>query len=749
MTWFTARELAGLPGMPGTERRTREKLERLALPTRTRAARGGGLEYDTAALPADTRAAIAARTVAQAAGPALALVDTPPVTSFAPPAPPPVPADLPLAPQPEPVRKPPTLADKAVADARTLLVNMVLELEPLHGVKRACAIVALQLASGQAPAELQATARTANQRARAGQVSARTLERHLATYRAQGWWGLLPAQPAAPSLASVDQDVAAVLGLYHSRDARFRKLSGAAKEVTRQLGRDFDTWRALYARARRALSKFGQSHEANTALIKARFAPGAQRDARLPFRWRDTANMAPGDVWLIDGHTFKAKVRHPDHGAPFAPEFTVCIDGRSRMLTGWSVDLSENVRAVGAALRHGIGQWGVPAILYGDNGAGETAKQMDCPIDGFCARLGIEHRTGIPGKPQGHGIVERVHQTLGINAARNFATYQGKDVDGGTFRKVASELAKEQRAVRRAEKTGEVITLNNKVPSWQDFIAAIEKAVHEYNTQHRHRSLPKRADGKHMTPAEAWAAGIKADEQVTLTEPELREMFMPAVLRTAQRGMVTFFNQSYAAPELMRRDVDGHQVSVRYDIHDPSWVRVYTLAGEYVCDARFDAARRAFFPTPVIEMAKEKRAKAAIRRRELQIDLALRELRPTVDAGNTLSLPQPSTPVVVVPCTPEASSSLPLASSGGEAAHAKTAGLSPAGAASGRPFFFDTQSDRYEWLMAHQGAWTQEDAQWLAAYVASDDYAHLAGYYAARGLEWSEPGDAPGFKSAL
>ena len=737
MKWLSAREIAGLPGMPSTEFRTRERLGRLGIDNRPRAGRegGGGLEYDTSALPAETRAAIAARTVAKAACTALAQVDTAPVVSFAPPE---KPLPAPLAPMPEPTRRPPSLTDKATADARMLLVNMVLDLEPLHGIKRACNLVALQLASGQASAELQTTARKANQRARADQVSARTLERYLGIYRAEGWWGLLPAPTPEPALQDVEQDVAAVLGLYHSRDARFRKLTGAAKEVTRQLGRDFDTWKALYARARRALDKFGKSHEANTALIKARFAPGAQRDAQLPFKFRDTIVLKANDVALIDGHTFKAKVRHPDHGAPFAPELTVTLDAKTRMVTGWSVNLSENVRAVGDALRHAVGQWGVPAILYGDNGAGETAKQMDCPIDGFCARLGIDHRTGIAGKPQGHGGIERLWQTVGINCARNFATYQGKDVDGGTFRKVAAELQKEQRAVRRAQQTGEVVVLSNKVPTWQQFIDAVEKAVHEYNHEHRHRKLPKRADGKHMTPAEAWAADYKVEEQELLTQLELRMMFMPAVLRTAKRGQVTFFNQTYAAPELMRRDVDGHEVSVRYDIHDPSFVLIYTLGGEYVCEAKFEASRRDFFPTPVIDMAREKRVKAAVKRREQQIDLALRELQPTVQPAQFF-LPEPDAPFLVVQPHVEAlPSSLP-SSSTDEVAQA----------ASGRPFF-DAPSDRYEWLMAHRSEWTDQDTTWLHQYVRSEDYEGLADFYVSRGLGWErDAGMEPGFKSAL
>lgn len=733
MNWLTARELAGLPGMPSAEFRAREKLKRLGVESRVRPGRegGGGLEYDCTALPAETRNALALTKVAQAGTTALALVEPAPVKSFAPPEKP-----LPdhLMPVPSP-RKPPSQADKSVADARVQLVNLVLDLLPLHGTKKSCNIVALQLATGEAGAELQTIARAANQRARGDLVSARTLERWLSQHRASGWWGLLPVTVDVALVAEVDQDVAAVLGLYHSRDARFRKLTGAAKAVTRQLGREYDTWTALYSRARRALDKFGESAQANVALIKARHAPGAQRDAKLPFKHRDTSMLAPNDVWLIDGHTLKAKVRHPDHGAPFAPELTVCIDAGTKMLTGWSANLSENVRAVGDALRHGVSLFGVPAILYGDNGAGETAKQMDCPIDGFCARLGIDHRTGIPGKPQGHGIVERVHQTLGINLARQFATYQGKDVDGGTFRKVAAELAKEQRAVRRAEQTGEVIVLNAKVPTWQQFVDAVERAVYEYNHEHRHRSLPKRADGKHMTPAEAWAAKVQPQDQVMLSPLELRMLFMPAVLRTAKRGQVTFFNQTYAAPELMRRDVDGREVSVRYDIHDPSAVLVYTLGGEYVCEAKFEASRRDFFPRPVIDMAKEKRAAARVKLREQQIDLALRELSPTLLADAPLSLSESgmrNVPVLTVDAEASAASQP----------------TSDAAAASGRPFF-NAASERYEWLMGNRALWTDEDGTWMNNYAASEDYESLADYYESRGLGWIDAGEKPGFKSAL
>lgn len=728
-TWLTARELSGLAGFEMSERATLDKLKRLQVPHRSRAGRGGGREFDCSALPPETRQALMIDKIANATPPALVESQASPELK----APPPVPLTAPLVPV-QPPRRPPSQSDRTVADARMVLVHQMQDLAATVGITRASQMLALQLASGQASPELASAARTANQRARTAAVSERTLYRWAATHAKDGWWGLLPAASDTP-VTEVDQDVAAVLGLYHSRDAQWRNLSRAAIAVTKQLGRDYDSWKTLYGRARRALPKVNK-----VDLIKARHS-GAERAAKLPFKRRDTSVLKPLDVWLIDGHTFKAKVRHPDHGAPFAPEVTMVFDGATRMIAGWSVALSENVIAVGDALRHAVGNCGIPALIYSDNGAGETAKQMDCPVAGIIARLGAEHRTGIPGHPQGHGLIERSWQTHMINCARQFASYQGKDVDSRTLRNVSAELAKEQRAIKRAAETGGVIQLSNKAPSWQQFIDAIERTVVEYNAMHRHRSLPKHASGphtgKHMTPAEAWDAMLDSELQHKLGPQELKMLFMPAMLRVARRGEVTFLNQVYFAHDLMA--VDGEQVRVHYDIHDPAYVLVFTLEGEFVCEAKWNANRMDYFPKPVIDMAREKRVKGIVKRRQAQIDTALSELQGTLQPANRFALPVSDAPVVLMPRAdaPAVSSLLQQAAS----APAGTEQSEP-----GRPSFFDTQGDRYEWLMQHRDRWDADDAAWVGAYVHGEDYAELAGYFESRGLAWVQ--SEADFKSA-
>lgn len=728
-TWLTARELAGLPGMPGSERRTRDKLLALQVPSRPRTGRqgGGGNEFDCSALPAETRQALMLDQVAKAGAVVAAQQEAPlPLAPAAAPAG----ALAPTAAQPE--RRPPSQADKAVADARMVLVDQVLRLSAVSGSKKAARLLALQLETGECSQDLLAAARTANQRARTAAVAPRSLERWLSIYRKDGWWGLLPAS-SDPGTMELEQDVAAVLGLYHSRDPQWRNLSAAAKEVNRRLDRPHDEWNRLYQRAKRVLPKLDK-----VSLYKARHS-GAERAAKLPFKRRDTTVLKPLDVALMDGHTFKAKVRHPDHGAPFAPEVTVVIDAATRLICGWSVALSENVIAVGDSMRHSVGNNGIHAIYYSDNGAGETAKQLDCPVTGIVARLGSEHRTGIPGHPQGHGLIERSWRTHMINCARQFGSYQGKDVDSNTLRRASAELAKEQRALKRAEATGEVVQLSTKAPTWKQFIDAVERAVLEYNTLHRHRSLPKHTSGplagKHMTPQEAWDAMLDPQLQHIPGQMELRMLFMPAMLRTAKRGEVTFLNQVYFSHELMA--VDGEQVRVHYDIHDPSFVLVFTTEGEYVCQAKWNANRIDYFPKPVIEMAREKRVRTAVKRLDGKIDLALRELQ-GVTNQNTVSLPAPSAPVVLVP-TVEA---MPVSSL--QAVSSSTPD-GAAQAAPGRPFF-DTASDRYEWLMQHRARWQDGDAAWVAEYVGSEDYAELQSYYSGRGLDWKDDGEV--FKSA-
>lgn len=721
--WLTAAELSGLPGMPASEFRTRALLKQLGTPSRPREGQrgGGGREFDTADLPLATRRALLQRSDATPSEqlPAVAtqtLPATQPVASVS-------------------TAQPPTRQQSQCADARSMLVRHLINgAEALGGMVSAVQRLSEDLAAGTAAADIMDVAACANQRARISAgvtISKRTLLRWVGQYRKAGWAGLLPAAAQASTAAELGADVQAVLQAFAKATGAARNLTHCAMDVNCELGRPYDDWKRLYAQARRALPKLDK-----TALIKARHR-GAERAAKLPFKRRDTSVLAPNDVWLVDGHTFKAKVRHPVHGQPFAPEVTVAIDAATRKVVGWSASLSESTIAVGDCIRHAVGLHGVPAIVYSDNGSGERAKVFDCPVAGLFARLGSEHRTGLPGHPQGHGLIERSWRTHMIRCARQFGSYQGGDVDSRTLRDVTLELAREKTAIKRAAASGEVVKLSGKVPAWDHFLQALQQSFDAYNHQHRHRGLPKLADGpaagKHATPQEAWELMATPDELVMLDAPTLRHLFMPAVQRKAERGEVRWLSATYFNSALM--DVDQEPVLVHYDIHDASRVWVWTLEGRFVCEAQAGANRMGYFPAPVIERAREKRVMGMVKRRQAQIDTALAELQPALDAPqsnpNTLDLAD-------LQRLSQGRELLPV-----ERTDTPTSAALPAGQ---RPAFFDSAADRYEWLMRHREQWLADDTQWLRDYAGTQDYEDLRDYFASRGIAWPE-GDAA-FKHA-
>lgn len=335
---------------------------------------------------------------------------------------------------------------------------------------------------------------------------------------------------------------------------------------------------------------------------------GAGLKALLPYVKRGTDDLRSNDVWTGDGHGLKAAIAHPDHGRPFRPEVTVILDVASRCIVGWSVAYAENVIAVSDALRHAVSRHGLPLIYYSDNGAGQTAKVLDAPVGGMSARLGIRHETGIPGNPQGRGVIERLWQTLTIPLARQFPTFAGSGADRDFLRQTGKQIEKD---LRRAGSS-------DKLPKIDAFLPALDAAIHWYNHEHPHRALGG------LTPAQAYADKLREEDRVLLDAAELDHLFRPHVERTAQRGMVTLWNNIYASRELMA--VDGQKVLVGYDIHDPTYVVIQRPSGEFVCRAEFNGNEKRFFPTSLTEELRYQRVDRNIKKKEAEIDLARAEL---------------------------------------------------------------------------------------------------------------------------
>lgn len=341
---------------------------------------------------------------------------------------------------------------------------------------------------------------------------------------------------------------------------------------------------------------------------------GSAMAALKPFvrrNWTGSSN----EVWVGDGHTFKAKVCHPEHGQAFAPEVTVIIDAASRFIVGWAFSLSENQIAVSEALGQGMLKHGKPLIYYSDNGSGQTAKTIDCPAGGMLARLGVRHETGIPGNAQGRGLIEGLWDITAIAVAKTFPTFQGTGMDGDTLRKNTN-------LINSAKRKGEV---PNIVPSWKQFMDACEEKFDTYNHEHKHSSL----GGK--TPAEVYFANFDETWACPLTDEEALNLYRPFVERTPARGEVRWINNIYYHPKLAELP-SKTKVRLAYDMHHADHVWISDLQGRFICIAVWNGNQVDGFAKPFVAKVKDERIEGIVKRENDKIQRAYAELGYTIDS---------------------------------------------------------------------------------------------------------------------
>ncbi|MCV7990598.1 Mu transposase C-terminal domain-containing protein, partial [Escherichia coli] len=366
-------------------------------------------------------------------------------------------------------------------------------------------------------------------------------------------------------------------------------------------------------------------------IVKERFrSTGSAWRSLNPFVRREWTSLPVNAVWVGDGHCMKMTAFNPLTGNIFRPEVTLVMDAGQRFIVGWSLSLSENVIAVADALRYGMAQHGIPLIYYSDNGGGEKNLVLDADITGILPRLGVEHHTGIPGNPQGRGVIERVNKEIPKDVALSFQTYCARDADKET---VMMQQRIMQSAIKATHKGKELtkrqVKARDEIPTFEQLMAAIELEVRRYNNR-PHSSLPRKEDGEHYSPA-AYRRKLIKEQNVEidfLSPEELHEMFRPEVTRKTFRGEIQLFNNIYYSYDLAAEH--GNEVRVSYDIHDANSVIVRRADGSYICDAIWNGNKVDAFAKPVIEQKLEKRVKGRIARATQKIEEAKRELTPAI-----------------------------------------------------------------------------------------------------------------------
>ena len=636
-THFSAEELAQmrLPGLPSTSRNIRERAKKEGWQAQKRQGVGGGCAYHVDSLPDEAQTVLREKIYQQVL--ATKTNTTPARASKCGVSKPRTELNL--------MRQCPALLEreinsltdkqKQIADARAVLA---MEVEKLRdaGMSRTAAVNYVSAGSrkGTLPEHLMKAVELANARkgSRAG-VGTRSLQEWVSVFESTkpGVERLAMLSPGHLKAKKPEQIAWLPDFLSHWRSRKGPSL--------REAYRDFQaTWLASYAdqpamlnacpsydAVRRAMDKLPRREKARGRVS------GSAALAYETYQKRDWSLMPVNGCWITDGKSLDMKVAHPVHGRPFTPELTLVLDGRTRYCVGWSLALSENVVAVADAYRYAMKHHGKPLMAYSDNGGGETNKTLDADITGIFSRMGIDHPTSIPGRPQSRGIIERLNKVIPRRIAMAFETFNGISADRESVRMTDRQI---QSAVNALEKGRELspVQLNaiRKLPTWQQLLDVIAEEVDKYNHQHEHSELPK-FNGRHMTPAayRKLALEQEGDEIEYLTDVELSHAFMPEVVRTAQQGWISLMNNDYFSHDLI--NVDKEEVRVAFDIHDASEVIIRRMDGTFVCKAIYNGNKVSAQPISKVkklEADRTKRRMGLIDKKRAEVEAEARGLLP-------------------------------------------------------------------------------------------------------------------------
>ncbi|SQB80489.1 phage transposase [Escherichia coli] len=623
--FVSVNELVGLPGMPGTAQGVRYSIRKLASSEHFRRKRAGSktIEYSIDCLPPVTQRALRERHVAQLMASAPREITTqPPVKRE---------RKQNVVQPVEAYRGSPQLVEerlnaltenqRKVAEARIALVCEVLRISQEPGFSCASAIrfIVSRLAQGNLEERLESLVITAN--ARKGKertLSAITLKRWIAAFnKAQNAAErLLLLAPGKRDEIKPEEISWLPEFLAQYRQANGRPMSEAYEDfVADWQRRHADEPYMLEVMPSYDVVRYAMKKLPEVVKQKGRVTGSEYRQLE-GFTRRDWTAMPVNYVWIGDGHGMKLKCAHPIHGRPFSPEVTFVIDGGTRFVVGWSLDLAENVFAVAGAIQHGIRNHGKPFLYYSDNGSGETADILDKEVVGILPRLGIKHPTGIAGNPQGRGIIERLNRTLPMRIARRYRTYFGKGADRESLRVLNRDLRSAFNAMQQDKPLNDrQKAAMRELPSWAELIEAIREGVEWYNNR-PHSELPMKPNGRHYSPAEFRKKRLaEEDTEIEwLSDLELRDMFRPMVERPVRRCEIQWLNNIYYAPEL--RDEHGRKVLISYDIHDAERITVRRKDGSFICEAIWNGNKRTAFAVSAEYHKQQQRIKGMRKRAE-------------------------------------------------------------------------------------------------------------------------------------
>jgi len=537
LDWYSARELAGLPGMPRTVSGVIKKLSREKISSRTRDGKGGGREYPMDELPTLTQSALAKNEHA---------------------------ANLPAAIRPTGQDIQPAQPAPPISPAQTS-----------RALLKAGLLSRYRDAVENAPWGRKIQAREDFMNAynsgishpniymEIGPLSWQTLEGWARRIKIYGGDSLRLADRRGANrrgrccLTKQQTDVLLRCALNPNRP-RIDEAIRSAISITRDLGIDIT---ASTSTCRRWLENWRDRNY--HVWVFTREGANAWNDKVAPYIERDYSLINVGDIIVADGHSLNFEIINPWTGKPQNHMALILFyDMASNYPLGWEIMPTENTGAISSALRRAIIRLGkMPQVAYLDNGRAFKARFFkgsnidDIAMSGVYERLGIKTIHAWPY----HGQSKTVERFFGSLAEleRLCPTYTGTSIEKKPPRLNRGE--KLHRKVHEKAFGGRCLTMAEAhmlIAAWFD----------EYAKR------PQRGHLDGACPADVFTAGMGQG----VDRAELDFLMMSMDVKRVHRNGITFQGDNYYHPALYGRK-EG--VVVRYDLQDLSALYLFEKDG--------------------------------------------------------------------------------------------------------------------------------------------------------------------------
>lgn len=442
--------------------------------------------------------------------------------------------------------------------------------------------------------------------------------------------------------------------------------------------------------------RFAENYKKNnySQWIMLREGEKAYHDKVEAYIERDISKLEVGDVLIADGHVLNFQVIDPFSGKPTRATLVGFLDWKSTALVGYEIMMTENTQCIASALRNAIINLGmIPKVVYQDNGRAFKSKyfqNVDFDEEGFngvYANLGIRSVFAKSYNARAKDI-ERFFLEFQEEFEKMMPTYIGTSIENRP-----AHLNRNEKLHREMHKK----LTGNRILSVQEVIKYIDCWIQYHNS----KPCPNE---RSKTIREMLNNVQKQDVDKNI----LNDLMMKTEARTINKHGITFLGMHYRSDVILGlRD----KVYVRYSLFDLSKVHVYSMKGEFLCVAH--RVQKVHPMANVLGSVRDMNEyKQQYQKQQRQFKKAKKEFLkyfPT-EKAEVLEI-KPEEEIIEVIPEPQIQK--------------KERKRTPREQQMNKPIF-NSNYEKYEWLMSN-GCTNQDDRQWLAKYIRSDEYYNLYG----------------------